>query len=638
MCGFAGYIDFGFKTEGSVLKKMTDSLIHRGPDDGGYVTWNNGNICKIGFGHRRLSILDLSSNGHQPMYNADKSLAIVLNGEIYNFREIKKELETVYNHSFVSSSDTEVVLHAYMLWGVKAVQKFIGMFSFVIYDINKNQILLFRDRAGVKPLYYYWNQSDLFLFGSELKAFHEHPSFIREIEMKAVAQFLQRSWIAAPHTIFRNTFKVKPGHFIVFDLNKKQISETNYWDVINFYNKPTLSISEQEASEEVEKLLVSACEYRMVSDVPVGVFLSGGYDSSAVAAILQTNRTEKLKTFTIGFEDAKYNEATHAKKVAEYLGTDHTEKYCSYKEAIDLIERIPFYYDEPFADSSALPTMLVSKLAVEHVKVSLSADGGDEIFAGYGRYTTKIEDFMLFAKIPYPLNKLLSIPFGGAEYVSRSLNNPFFQYKLEKIKKVLETRNPLDRFRYRIEPRNFTSVELKRLLKGHLIPSKTFYDDLNLLRPDIDYVNALMAIEFKTTLVDDMLVKVDRASMSYALEGREPMLDHRLVEFGAQLPAAYKIKHGVQKKILKNLVHKYIPKEIMERPKMGFGIPTTEWLSAELKPLVLFHLSTEQINKFGILNATYVQILLNDFFAGKEVNPERIWILLMLQMWLEKWN
>jgi asparagine synthase (glutamine-hydrolysing) len=525
-----------------------------------------------------------------------------------------------------------------MEWGVMAVQKFIGMFAFVIYDLNKNQILLFRDRAGVKPLYYYWNHSDLFLFGSELKAFHEHPRFQKEIEMKAVAQFLQRSWIAAPHTIFKNTFKVKPGHFISFNLSKKEMEETKYWDVIDYYNKPTLKITEQDAQEEVKKLLISACEYRMVSDVPVGIFLSGGYDSSAVAAILQTNRTEKLKTFTIGFEDAKYNEAIHAKKVADHLGTDHTEKYCSYKEAIELIERIPFYYDEPFADSSALPTMLVSKLAVEKVKVSLSADGGDEIFAGYGRYSSKIDDFLLFANIPFPLNQLMSIPFSGAEYLSRNLKKPFLQYKLEKLKKVLQSRHPLDRYRYRIEPRNFTSFELNKLLKGKLVQSKTSYDELNLLRANIDYVNAFMAIEFKTTLVDDILVKVDRATMSYGLEGREPMLDHRLAEFSAQLPAAYKINNGVQKQILKNIVHQYIPREIMERPKMGFGIPTGEWLSAELKPLVLYHLSEEQINKFGILNAQYVKKLLNDFFAGNEINPERIWILLMLQMWLAKWN
>jgi len=638
MCGFAGYIDFVSNTEYSVLKKMTEILIHRGPDDGGYENWQIRDLCSIGFGHRRLSILDLSANGHQPMFNADKSLAIVLNGEIYNYSEIKKELEITHQHTFISSSDTEVVLHAYMQWGVKAVQKFIGMFAFVIYDYINNQILLFRDRAGVKPLYYYWNQSDLFLFGSELKAFHEHPQFKKEIETKAVAQFLQRSWIAAPLTIFKNTFKVNPGHFIVFDLIKKKIIETKYWDVIDYYNKPTLKIPEQEAHEEVKKLLISACEYRMVSDVPVGVFLSGGYDSSAVAAILQTNRTDKIKTFTIGFEDAKYNEAIHAKKVAEYLGTDHTEKYCSYREAIDLIERIPIYYDEPFADSSALPTMLVSKLAVEKVKVSLSADGGDEIFAGYGRYTRKIEEFLFFANIPFPYNKLLSIPFSSAEYLSRTLDKPFLQYKLEKIKKVLQTRNPLDRLRYRIEPRNFTNVELNNLLKGQLVPSKTFYDDLYLLRSDIEYVNAFMAIEFKTTLVDDMLVKVDRASMSYGLEGREPMLDHRLVEFGAQLPVSFKIKNGTQKHILKNIVHKYIPKEIMERPKMGFGIPTTEWLSNELKPIVQFHLSEDQINKFGVLDADYVKKLLDNFFEGKEINPERIWILLMLQMWLEKWN
>ena len=634
MCGITGFCDFNNRSSEMILQKMTDSMVSRGPDDSGFKIWNNQNF-QIGFGHRRLSILDLSANGHQPMYDVAGNYAIVLNGEIYNFKEIKLELEG-YGISFNSNSDTEVVLYSFIKWGSECVKHFIGMFSFAIYDIKEEEIYLFRDRAGVKPLYYSF-KNDCLLFGSELKALHGHPVFENEIDMNSVAQFLQKSWIPAPYSIYKNTFKVKPGHYIKFSIKKKSLEEIKYWDIFDYYNKPQLKIDLNDAIVETENLLKSSCEYRMVSDVPVGVFLSGGYDSSAVAALLQNGRTDKIKTFTIGFKEAKFNEAEYAKKVAAYLGTDHTEEFCSYNEAIELIDRIPFFYDEPFGDSSAIPTMLVSKIARKKVSVSLSADGGDEIFAGYTRYHHQIDSFLRIANIPWPINTILSSPIAVADLIAGKNHKYALQYKLEKLRKVLQTRNRNRRIGYRVQMRNFTDFEVGELLNKPFSKYHTYYDDIKLLKEDIDYVNMFMAVEFKTTLVDDMLTKVDRATMSYSLEGREPMLDHRLIEFCAQLPAEYKIRNGVQKYILKEIVHKYIPKQMMERPKMGFGIPVGEWLNNELKGHIEEHLSEKAINKYGVLNYQVVSKMLSNFYQGKEKNPDRIWILLMLQMWLAKW-
>jgi asparagine synthase (glutamine-hydrolysing) len=636
MCGFAGFIDFNKKSNKSVLHEMVKALNHRGPDDFG-IEFLDFNDFQIGFCHARLSILDLSVAGHQPMIHKETGNFIVYNGEVYNFKEVRKELIETKGISFNTESDTEVILKAFAIWGMRAVDKFIGMFSFVLFDNQFKKVYFCRDRAGVKPLYYHLTD-EIFLFGSELKVFAKHPKFNSDINLDSVASFLQKGWIPAPHSIFKDTFKLMPGHYAVFDLESKSFELEKYWDIINFFNNKELDISENEAEVEIERLLKSSCEYRMVSDVPVGVFLSGGYDSSAIAAILQSNRSEKIKTFTIGFEDEQFNEAIHAKKVAEYLGTEHFEYYCNYKEALSLVDDLPFYYDEPFADSSAIPTMLVSKIASQHVKVSLSADGGDELFAGYSRYTTKIDDFLKFANLRQPASSLLAIPLEILEKISRISSEPYYQYKLEKIIEVLKTSNPLQKIKNRIAPKHFSNYEMPKIMAKGFNQQSSNYDELKQLREDIHYLQAFLAIEFKTTLVDDMLVKVDRATMRFSLEGREPMLDHRLVEFAASLPHHYKVKDGIQKRLLKNIVHRYIPKNIMDRPKMGFAIPTEKWLKGDLKSLLYFHLSKGQINKFGILNYEYISELLKRFENGKEVNPERLWIILMLQMWLEKWK
>ncbi|NQV74416.1 MAG: asparagine synthase (glutamine-hydrolyzing), partial [Bacteroidetes bacterium] len=401
MCGISGFVDFKKQLDKESLKGMVHSTTHRGPDDSGCEFYSN-QAEHIGLGHNRLAIIDLTAAGHQPMHFDD--LSIVFNGEIYNFGEIKDEL-TKAGHSFKSHSDTEVILHAYKEWGNSCVDRFIGMFAFAIYDRGCSSIILFRDRAGVKPLYYYWN-NDLFLFGSELKSFSKIGNFIKEIDFDAVNLFMDYGYVPAPFSIFKNCMKLYPGHILILDLSGKNYTISKYWDVADYYRLPKLKISYEEAKTKLESLLISAFNYRMISDVPVGVFLSGGFDSTAVAAILQKGRKEKIKTFTIGFQEGN-NEAPYAKDIASYLGTDHTEYYCSIREAQDILPLLPYYYDEPFADSSAIPTILVSRIAKKEVTVSLSADGGDEIFAGYIYYRSFVKTADLLLKIPSILRKIL---------------------------------------------------------------------------------------------------------------------------------------------------------------------------------------------------------------------------------------
>ncbi|HVG42843.1 MAG TPA: asparagine synthase (glutamine-hydrolyzing), partial [Chitinophagaceae bacterium] len=381
MCGIAGFIDFSKKSTEEVLAKMSCAVPHRGPDGQG-VFFINKDEAQIGLGHRRLSIIDLSHAADQPMhYNG---LHIIFNGEIYNYNEIREKLIAL-GHTFQTHSDTEVILHSWEQWGEESIRQWRGMFAIAIYNDKKGEIICIRDRAGVKPFNYYWKEG-LFLFSSELKSITEHPNFSKVINRDAVASFLQYGYISHPHSIYKDTFKLPPGHLLRLNLSTKEVVIKQYWNVYDQYNKPKLKIGLPEAIEETERILEESFGLRMVADVPVGVFLSGGYDSSCVTALLQKNSTEKLKTFTIGSSDEKLNEAQYAKEIAKRLGTEHTEYYCSAKEALDIIPELPYYYDEPFADSSAIPTILVSRMAREKVTVALSADAGDEVFAGYNRY------------------------------------------------------------------------------------------------------------------------------------------------------------------------------------------------------------------------------------------------------------
>lgn len=630
MCGIAGFCDFSKKSSNDILKNMTDVLHHRGPDDSGYF-WDESEYSQIALGHRRLSILDLSAHGHQPM--SFEYLDIVFNGEVYNFKEIKKELLEL-GYSFHSDSDTEVILKSYHQWGIKAVDRFNGMFAITIYDKKANKLIFIRDRAGVKPFYYYKKDS-LILFSSELKSFHKHPNFQKEINKSSLSLYLQFGYIPEPYSIFENTYKLKAGHYIEIDLKSQKFEEIKYWDVVDFYNKPKLDISQDEALEKTEELLKSSFEYRMVSDVPVGVFLSGGYDSSVVTAILQNQRTEKLNTFTIGFKEKGFDEAPYAKEVAKYLGTNHTEYYCTQKDALEIIPRLCELYDEPFGDSSAIPTTLVSALARKHVTVSLSADGGDEIFAGYSKYTTTMQYFNKFNSVP---NSIKSIVGFGMDNINPKhipiLNKTYnFATRYEKINAILKAKNSVEAMKYTSE--YFTKKERDKLLKVGFGDLQTNFD-INVSNTN-DEINQMLAIDYKTYMVDDILTKVDRATMSVSLEGREPLLDYRIIEFVSQLPSNLKYKDGDKKWLLKQITHKYLPKQMMDRPKQGFGVPLTEWFRDELKEYFMIYLDEKRIENEGLFDSKEIIRLRDSYLLGNKENVQKLWFLLMFEMWYEKW-
>jgi asparagine synthase (glutamine-hydrolysing) len=628
MCGIAGFIDFNKKSSKYILKSMTDVLHHRGPDDSGYSFYETNN-AHIGLGHRRLSILDLSKHGHQPMIY--KNIEIIYNGEIYNFKEIREELKKE-NYIFKSNSDTEVILKSYDKWGIKAINKFNGMFAIAIYDKKLEQLFLIRDRAGVKPLYWYWENNN-FLFSSELKSFHKYSEFKKEIHINSLALYLQYGYIMQPHTIFKKTYKLHSGHYLKIDLKTKKIQEQEYWNVLNFYNKPKLKITESEAIIKIEKLLQSAFEYRMISDVPVGVFLSGGYDSSLVTAIIQNQRNKKLNTFTIGFHEKGFDEAVYAKKVAKELGTNHKEYYCTQKDALEIIPELAKIYDEPFGDSSAIPTILVSKMAKENVTVSLSADGGDEIFAGYTKYDTSLKYFQRNSKIPNIFKRLIYniMNIINPEYIP-ILNNTYnFATKYEKAKNILKAKNISEIMK--IISQQFTDEQINNLLKSNIEHLRTDFDN-SILDDDI---NQMLAIDYKTYMNDCILTKVDRASMSVNLEGREPLLDHRIIEFMAQLPGKLKYNHGNKKYLLKQITHKYLPKDLMNRPKKGFGVPLTEWFKDELQDFFYIYLNKERLDKEGLFNVNEVLKLRDDYLKGNQKNIKQLWFILMFEMWYEEW-
>lgn len=627
MCGITGFLDFSKSSSIEDLNGMVISLEHRGPDDCG-VHFSELSGFNLGLGHTRLSILDLSNHGRQPM--SFEHLTMVYNGEVYNFKEVRAELE-VSGYQFESGSDTEVILKAFHLWGVEALHKFNGMFAIALFDSKQSKLYLFRDRSGVKPLFYSY-QNGVLLFSSEIKSFHNHPSFKKVIDHNAVGQFFKYGYIPEPYSIFEGTHKLLAGHYIEFDITSASFEVNKYWDVVDFYNLPKFEISEEDALAETEKLLSSAFEYRMVADVPVGVFLSGGYDSSAVAAILQSNRASKLKTFTIGFEEQKYNEAEHAKKVANFLGTDHVEYYCTQKDALDILPTLRDIWDEPFGDPSSIPTTLVSQLARKEVTVSLSADGGDEIFAGYSKYNGIRAKHDAFSKLPSFSNK-------PVEYLLRNKQI----HKLCEKAGIHNAQDRLNRFSTMLgadEQRllalsscTFTELELALLLKQKPEKLTTNFD----LDIDAGWLSNVLATDYKTYMLDNILTKVDRATMSVSLEGREPLLDYRIIEFAAQLPDHLKLNQKANKYILKEIVHKYIPKEIMDRPKMGFGVPLFEWFKDELKEYFMTYLSRERLNESGLFNVEYAIKLRDSYLAGEQANINKLWYLLVFEMWRERW-
>lgn len=634
MCGIVGFIDFAQTSQNDTLQKMNDTLRHRGPDGGQINYFDNNPFAQIGLGHRRLSIIDLSSHANQPMQY--KHLRIVFNGEIYNFKEIKSNLQQL-GHSFETQSDTEVILHAYEEWQEKCLEHFIGMFAFVIYNEKAQTIFCARDRAGVKPFFYYWNQ-ETFLFSSELKAFHCHPAFDKKMNYDAIAAFMQYGNIPTPYSIFENTYKLKAGHFMTLQLATKTLKETCYWNVIDYYNRPkNTDISFDEAKKETEKILSKAFAYRMVADVPVGVFLSGGYDSTSLTCLLQQQTSSRLKTYTIGVPDIGLNEAPYAKEIAQYLGTDHQEFSCTEKEALETITQLPFYFDEPFADSSAIPTMLVSKMARKEVTVALSADGGDEIFAGYNRYDYLQKLFPLLQKKPVFVScfagKMMHL--FSADQIPYFRNKYNFANRYEKLKNILLS--PTEQSIMKSLSEQFVTTEWNKIMKKTPQPLSATDYDITLQKEYHTSLSYMQCIDYKTYLMDDILTKVDRSSMAASLEAREPFLDQHIIEFAASLPDYFKYHQGNKKYILKEIVHQYIPRPMMDRPKMGFAIPIEKWLLKDLKPLVDAYINQQTLSDQNIFNTPIVLDIKKKFYNGKKEFGIKIWYFLMFQMWYEKW-
>lgn len=632
MCGIAGFIDHKQNSSKETLMKMNNSLHHRGPDDKGCEFFSSAK-AHIGISHARLSIIDLTDTGKQPM--CLENFWIVYNGEVYNFKELRTELEKA-GFQFKGNSDTEVILTGYKHWGIDVVQRLVGMFAIVIFDETKNELICLRDRTGIKPLFYY-KKDDLFLFASELKAFHEHSKFEKEIDQNAIASFMQLAYIPAPYSIFKNCFKLLPGHYLTYKIDNKELSLRKYWDVSDAYLKPKLSISLEEAKQQTEKLLRSAFEYRMIADVPVGIFLSGGFDSACLTAILQKNMSKPLQTFTIGVEDEKFDEAPYAKDIAKHLGTQHHEFICSQKDALDIISDLPLYFDEPFGDSSAIPTLMVSKQTKQNVKVALSADGGDELFAGYNRYDYIVKQGAMLRDTPRILRRSAHLLLKNNPFRNFFVGEENYKHRQKVLKIEDLLRDPSTKNINRNLNILFADVELKNLFYARTQPLTMVYDETNEKLESLSPLSYAMLMDYKTYLQDDILQKVDRCSMSQSLESREPYLDHRVIEFVAQLPDHYKYHKGNKKYLLKEIAYQYIPKQLLDRPKMGFSIPLDTWLRNELRPLVESYFSEEKIKAQGIFNSKYVTSLYADFKKGEKGLEQKVWRMLMFQMWFHRW-
>jgi asparagine synthase (glutamine-hydrolysing) len=599
---------------------MGDAMAHRGPDASGTFLSPDG---RVGLSHRRLSILDLSPAGAQPMFSADGSLVLSFNGEVFNFREIREELSG-RGHAFRGNSDTEVMLAAFREWGVEAaVRRFIGMFAFALWDAGAGKLYLVRDRLGIKPLYLA-RLPGLLLIASEMKALLAYPGFPREVDRAALQYYLEFQYVPGPHAIYRGVEKVLPGHILEIDVDGA-IADRTYWDLFDHWGKAEgRPRTEGEYEEELSALLDSSIRYRMISDVPLGAFLSGGIDSSLVVALMRKAASGPVKTFSIGFRESGYDESPHARAVAAHLGTDHHEKICTPREALALVRSIPGAYDEPFADSSAIPTMLVSEFTRQHVTVSLSGDGGDELFCGYPRYAW-VRQGNVVRGIPgflrLPLCSLLSrIPI----------------HKVQRGAESVLYDDPAEMYFHTVgifERRRLGEI-VPRVVDDSLLPYfRTFRDPRG-----GGIVGRAMATDIKTYLVDDILTKVDRASMAYSLEARVPLLDHRIVEFAARLPMEHKVRGGETKHLLRKILYRHVPRERIDRPKMGFGIPVNRWLRNELRPLLGEYLDNARVRREGFLRPEGVDRVVREHLSGHRDHQYRLWALLVFSMWVERYR
>ena len=634
ICGFAGPLaGAGAQSLDAAVAPMADTMVHRGPDASG--TWTD-DSAGVALGHRRLSIIDLSEAGSQPMVSGCGRYVLAYNGEIYNADELRAELEA-QGRSFRGHSDTEVLLEACAQWGVEAAaSRSIGMFAFAVWDREARRLWLVRDRLGIKPLY--WAQfGNLFLFGSELKALRAHPGWTPKLDRGAVAAFMRHGYIPAPHTIYQGVQKLEPGTCLSFEGGK--VITSAFWSLAHAVEHARINpvtASPGEALDEAERLLADAVTRRMVADVPLGAFLSGGIDSSTVTALMQAHSERPIRTFSIGFEESAYDESAHAAAVAKHLGTDHTELRVTPAEAREVIPKLPEIYDEPFGDSSQIPTTLLSQLTRKHVTVALSGDGGDEVFAGYPRYLLARPFAQLNKHMPAPLRRA----FGA---MLKTASPAQWDTLLSVLPDRIRPAKPGARAHKLAHLLQASEPEAYRLLVSHwdepkeLVPcaeealGAAWSGDLP--QRCGDGVLLTQAIDLLTYLPDDILTKVDRASMAASLEVRVPILDHRLVEWAMGLPLSMRLRDGKGKWLLRQLAYRHVPEHLLDRPKMGFGVPVGSWLRGPLREWAEDLLSEHALEEDGLLNVTLIRTIWSAHLAGEADWHGPLWNVLQLQAW-----
>lgn len=627
MCGIVGFIQSEIFTSSEdtqeCLQSMTDSIIYRGPDSEG--RWYDVDD-QIALGHRRLAILDLSESGHQPMLSDDERYVIAFNGEIYNHLEIRQEIESaIPTIIWKGHSDTETLLKAIQFFGwEETLQKLVGMFAIALWDQQEKELTLARDRMGEKPLYWGWSGETL-LFGSELKALKVHPAFDAEISRDALALLLRYNYIPAPYSIYRGIEKLLPGHFIKIKIGQSRadVFPISYWSLKETVEKGVsapFSGSDAEAVNLLEHTIKQSLVGQIAADVPLGAFLSGGVDSSTIVALMQAEVKQPIKTFAIGFDEPGYNEAEYAKAVAEHLGTEHTEFYVTAKDALEVVPLLSTIFCEPFADSSQIPTYLVSKMAKQHVTVALSGDAGDELFGGYNTYQLLSKIWKIISPLPAPVRRLASKLLSGLPMPE----------KLVKLVEVLPVKDRAEFYNLAVSHwKNSEQLVIGAKKVPTALTDKSQWSNVD------SFEEWMMSIDARQYMVDDILVKVDRAAMANSLEVRVPMLDHRVVELAWQLPLDMKVRDKSGKWVLREVLYKYVPKELIERPKKGFSIPIAQWLRGPLREWAEPLLAEERLTEEGYFYPDKIRQAWEEHLQGKKDNSSKLWSVLMFQSWLD---
>lgn len=651
MCGIIGFLGGDFTNDqlsNAILEEMSGQLVKRGPDSAGI--WLDSS-SKIALGHRRLAVVDLSPAGYQPMTSSSNRYVMTYNGEIYNSNEIRNELiKSQVTLNWQGHSDTETLLAGFDAWGIReTISRVTGMFAIAVWDKELEQLTLIRDRLGEKPLYYGWQGSGsdkVFLFGSELKALKKHPQFINDIDRGSLALYMRYCYVPAPHSIYKGIMKVEPGTIVTVNLQECEHTTEKYWnalDVVRTGAESPLEGTVAEVTNDLDIALKKTISQQMMADVPLGAFLSGGIDSSAVVALMQAQSSRPIKTFTIGFSEEGYNEAIFAKLVAEHLGTEHTELYVSSQDALNVIPKLPNLYCEPFADSSQIPTFLVSSLARHHVTVSLSGDGGDELFCGYNRYLFADKLWKGLSMTPASIRKLVgksikNFPAAGWNQAFKFLNritpHKFngisWGDKLQKGAGVMASNDLMSLYQQLVS--NWQDPSSVVIGEGE--HDRIFSTDIQMLS-DVGDIQKMMAIDSISYLPDDILVKVDRAAMGVSLETRVPFLDHHIFEFASKIPLPMKLRNGIGKSILRDVLFRYVPKELIERPKMGFGIPMSDWLKGPLKEWAEELLDETRLRSEGFFYPEVVRQMWSEHLMGVHNWQSQLWAVLMFQAWLE---